>query len=75
MLIKLFSVLSKMGSEFMIRMERETTAKAEKTAKKFSPFSVDSLLATKVKKQQQEEVVSENNNEKVPVDLSLKKGM
>ena len=52
-----------MGSsrDFLIRMESEkkenNSQSAASVAKKFSPFSVDSLLATKVKQQ------TENNND------------
>ena len=60
-----FSVF-KMGSasDLLIRMESES----KPAAKKFSPFSVDSLLATKVKEQQDEN----QNDAKNAVDLSLK---
>ena len=53
-----------MGIE-LLKMESEETNNSKK---KFSPFSVDSLLATKVKKQQAEH---QNNNQ--IVDLSVKK--
>lgn len=56
------------ASDLLIRMESDAT---NKPAKKFSPFSVDSLLATKVK-QQEEENSDNNNDKKDPVDLSLK---
>lgn len=52
-----------MGSEFQVKMADVETAKEATNnlaAKKFSPFSVDSLLATKVKLQQQQQ---ENNND------------
>ena len=53
-----------MGIE-LLKMESEETNNSKK---KFSPFSVDSLLATKVQKQQAEQ---QNNNQ--IVDLSVKK--
>ena len=75
-----------MGSSSQVPSMMEA-AKDSSKPKKFSPFSVDSLLATKVRQQQSEHHQLDNNNtksEKSPdhhhtsqasnaVDLSLKK--
>ena len=75
-----------MGSSSQVPSMMEA-AKDSSKPKKFSPFSVDSLLATKVRQQQSEHHQPDNNNtksEKSPdhhhtsqasnaVDLSLKK--
>ena len=80
------------SSDFLIKMEsdnKETSSNnkqqqpASVTAKKFSPFSVDSLLATKVKQSKNEnnndETIEKSsscttgkNDEAAVVDLSLK---
>ena len=55
------------SSDFLIRMESDKNKQPEaaSVAKKFSPFSVDSLLATKVKQKQSENNNDENTNETI----------
>ena len=60
-----FSVQVKMGSSsHLITTMMDSTAKDSSKPKKFSPFSVDSLLATKVKQQKSDPHQLDNNNTK-----------
>ena len=62
----LISVQVKMGSSsHLITTMMDSTAKDSSKPKKFSPFSVDSLLATKVKQQKSDpHQLLDNNNTK-----------